>query len=385
MERIGAAVVGGGAVGAAVAWQLAEAGVADVFLLEKNPTLGEEQSGRSSGVVHAGIYYAEGSLKARLCPVANARMYELCAAHGVPCERTGKLVVAPAKEDLASLEEVRRRATAAGVPGLEMLGRAAVSKLEPSLSAEAALLVPTTGIVDAAALVHALARLAGEKGASVLTGFEVVGLAARGGAFEVTGRRGDGREEVFEADLLVNAAGLRCDLVGRMLEPGLDARVVPMRGEYVKVRRTRRKELWLTGRNVYPAPEPLDLDGERITVVGAHLTPTFAWSAAGPVPGDEFTVGPEFVLAPGRYDYDTGRLPASHIVARAARYYPGLTTDDVEPDYAGIMVHLAGATDWVLRRPEGLAGCVQLLGIDSPGLTCCVEIAREVRRLLVGS
>lgn len=385
MERVGAAVVGGGAVGAAVAWQLADAGVPDVFLLEKNPTLCEEQSGRSSGVVHAGIYYAEGSLKAQLCPEANARMYEFCAAHGVPCERTGKLVVAPSASDLLALEDVRRRAAAAGVPGVELLTSRRVADLEPCLSVESALLVPSTGVVDAAALVHSLAHLAETKGASVLTGFTVVGIEARGGAFEVTGRRADGREETFEAEALVNSAGLQCDVVGRMVDPSLDATVVPLRGEYVKMSRARRSELRLSGRNVYPTPEPLDLGGERMTVVGAHLTPTFGWSAFGPVLGDDFTVGPEFVRAPARYDYETARLPAAHIVSRAARYFPALTPDDVTLDYAGIMVHLAGATDWVVRRDERHPGCVQLLGIDSPGLTCCMEIARLVRRLLTGA
>lgn len=382
MERVGAAVVGGGAVGAAVAWQLAEAGVADVVLLERHATLCEEQSGRSSGVVHAGIYYAEGSLKARLCPVANARMYEFCAAHGVPCERTGKLVVAPEASDLSALEDVRRRATAAGVPGLEMLGRRQVAELEPNLSVEAALLVPSTGVVDAASLVHALARLAGEKGASVLTGFEVVAIEPRGGDFEVTGRRSDGREETFAAEVLVNAAGLACDVVGRMVDPDLGVTVIPMRGEYVRMSRTRRKELWLSGRNVYPVPEPLDLGRKRISVVGAHLTPTFAYSPRGAVLGDEFTVGPEFVVAPGRYDYETGRLPVSRIVSRAARFFPSLGEGDVTLDYAGIMVQLAETNDWIVRRDGRRPGCVQLLGINSPGLTCCMEVAREVRRLL---
>lgn len=384
MERVGAAVVGGGAVGTAVAWQLADAGIGDVFLLEKGPRLCEGQSGRSSGVVHAGIYYAEGSLKARLSVEANAGMYEFCAAHGVPCEKVGKLVVAPAKEDLPGLEEVRRRATANGAPGLSMLTRRQVSVLEPSLSVEAALLVPTTGVVDAAALVHATARLAEAKGATVLTGFEVTRVEARGGAFEVTGVRG-GREETFEAGLLVNAAGLWCDEVGRMVDPDLDARVVGLRGEYVRVNRRRRPGLWLSGRNVYPVPEPLVVGEETLGMVGTHLTPTFTMAPDGSrVAGDLFTVGPEFRVAPARDDYETGRLPASHIVGRARRYFPELTVEDVDIDYAGVMVHLAGESDWVLRRDEKSPNALHLLGIDSPGLTCCLALGRLARETLLG-
>lgn len=383
MERVGAAVVGGGAVGTAVAWQLAEAGVGDVFLLEKRPRLGEDQSGRSSGVVHAGIYYAEGTLKARLCVEANARLYEFCAGHGVACERVGKLVVAATSGELAGLEEVRRRAAANGVPGTTMLTRREVAALEPSLSVEAALLVPTTGIVDAPALVAAVARLAEAKGASVLTGFEVTRVAPRRGAFEVTGRRG-GREETFEAELLVNAAGLWCDEVGRMVDPALDVEVVPLRGEYCRVSRRRRPHLWLSGRNVYPVPETLEIGGEGRMMVGAHLTPTFALGEDGSrAVGDLFTVGPEFRVAPARDDYETGRLPAGSIVSRARRYFPALTVDDVELDYAGIMVHLKGTGDWVVRRDAAHPNALQLLGIDSPGLTCCLELARLARATLL--
>lgn len=382
MERFGAAVVGGGAVGTAVAWQLAEAGVPDVVLLERNPRLGEEQSGRSSGVVHAGIYYAKGSLKARLCVEANARLPELCRAHGVPFERTGKLVVAPSRGDLPALEAVRERAAANGVPGLEMLGREGVRALEPSLSVEAALLVPTTGIVDPAALVAALARLAEARGASVLTGFEVAAIAPRGDGFELTGTRG-GRVESFEAGLVVNAAGLRCDVVGKMIDASLEAEVVPLRGEYYRLSRARRPGLRLSGRNVYPVPEPLDLGRETMSIVGAHLTPTFALAADGSaVVGDVFTVGPEFRVAPGRDDYESDRFPVERFVERVGRYLPSLEAADLSVDYAGIMVHLAGAADWVVRRDARRPSAVQLLGIDSPGLTCCVEIAREVRRLV---
>jgi glycerol-3-phosphate dehydrogenase len=387
MERVGAVVVGGGAVGCAVAWQLAEAGVGSVFLLEKNPRLGEEQSGRSSGVVHAGIYYAEGSLKARLCADANARMYELARAHGIPCAKTGKLVVAPTKEDLPALEEVRRRSIANGVPGVEMLTRRETAAREPALSVEASLLIPTTGIVDAPQLVGTLARLAEKKGASVLTGFEVTDIRPGRGFFEVTGRRrgGAASEETFEAEAVVNAAGLRCDEVGRMADPSLDAEVVPLRGEYGRMNRRHRPGLWLSGANVYPVPDWLELGGEKALMVGTHLTPTFAMAPDGSTaPGDVFTVGPEFVVAPSRDDYETGRLPLDFIVGRAKRFMPALELEDVQLDYAGIMVHLRGVTDWIVRRDEKHPNLVQLLGIDSPGLTCSVEIGKLVRRMIAG-
>lgn len=384
MNRVGAAVIGGGAVGAATAWQLADAGFG-VVLLERHARLGTEQSERNSGVVHAGIYYEAGSLKARLCPEANARMYELAGAHGFPCAKTGKLVVAPLKTDLPGLEEVRRRAVANGVPGIEMLTGRQVSLMEPALSVEAALHVPTTGIVDAPRLVGTLARLAEAKGAYVLTGFDVTAVVPRGGTFEVTGRRPGSppKEETFEAEVVVNAAGLRCDEVGRMVDPELPFRVVPLRGEYARMNRRRRPGLGLTGRNVYPAPEWLEVEGERTLMVGTHLTPTFALAPDGSVaPGDVFTIGPEFQKAPARDDLETGRFPREHLVARARRFFPALDVTDAELDYAGIMVHLQGVTDWIVRRDEKYPNFVQLLGLDSPALTCSVEIGKLVRRML---
>lgn len=387
MVRVEAAVVGGGAVGCAVAWQLAEAGVGNVFLLERNARLGEEQSGHSSGVVHAGIYYAEGTLKARLCAEANARMYELARAHAIPCVKTGKLVVASSPDELPMLEEVRRRSLRNGVPGVRMLTGRETAALEPGLSVEAALDVPTTGIVDAPRLVGTLARLAEAKGASVLTGFEVTGIQPKGKVFEVTGRRRgrDAGEETFETEAVVNAAGLLCDDVGRMADPSLDATVVPLRGEYGRMNRRHRPELWLSGRNIYPVPELLDLGDERPWMVGTHLTPTFSLLPdASTAPGDLFTVGPEFRKVPSRDDFERDRYPVEFLVQRARRFMPELTVADVQLDYAGIMVHLRGAADWIIRRDEVHPNFIQLLGIDSPGLTCSIEIGRLVRRMLVG-
>ncbi len=386
MERAGAVIVGGGAVGCAVAWQLAGAGVGDLVLCERRPTLGDEQSGRSSGVIHAGIYYAEGTLKARLCVEANRGMYAFCEEHGVPCANTGKLVVAPDEAGLPALASLHARAAANGVPGIQMLSRREVKALEPNIEVPAALLVPSTGIVDAARLVRTLARLAQARGASILTGFEVTSIKPRGDLFEITGRHGeDGETETFEADLLVNAAGLECDVVGRMVDPALDVNVVPLRGEYFRMNRRHRPGLWLSGRNIYPVPELLRIGTGEMTIVGVHLTPTFELDADGnTVLGDCFTVGPEFKAVPSRYDYESDRFEAQRFVSRAGRFLPALTSLDLSMDYTGIMVHIPGRKDWEVRRDARYPGCVHMLGIDSPGLTCSLELGKRVRELLLG-
>ncbi len=384
MERIGVAVIGGGVVGCAVARELSEAGARDLFLFERLSSVGDVQSGRNSGVVHAGIYYAEGSLKAALCVESNELMYEFCRRHGVPVENTGKLVVASSPWEVPALEEILARASANGVPGVRMLTGAEIKAFEPNVAGHAALSVPTTGIVDAARLTRTLADLATAAGGTVLTGFEVTGVAPQGGVFEVTGRRG-GREETFEAETVVNAAGLGCDVIARMVDPDRRLEVVPLRGEYCRINRHSRAELWLNGLNVYPVPVELDLGSTRRKMVGVHLTPTFALQRDGTaVLGDTVTVGPEFSPVTARDDYTSGRKPESFFLERARRFLPRLRLSDLTLDFAGIMVQLRGVSDWIIERDRRHAGCIQLLGIDSPGLTASLAIARRVRSLLLG-
>ncbi|HPB28410.1 MAG TPA: FAD-dependent oxidoreductase [Acidobacteriota bacterium] len=385
MEVIGAAVIGGGAVGCAVAWELARSGVTDLFLFERLDGVGEAQSGRNSGVIHAGIYYAAGSVKAALCPEANGLMYEFCRRHGVPHAPVGKLVVAASADELPGLDAVCAQAEANGVPGARRLDRAGVRTLEPNVDVPAALHTPTTGIVDAAAYTRTLARLARGAGAQVVTGFDVVAVEPRGGVFEITGRRG-GREESVAAEVVVNAAGLYAHTIARMVNPDWGFRPVPLRGEYYKFNRRRRTDIWLNGLNVYPVPQPLRLGDERLSMVGIHLTPTFGLGRDGRVAvGDTVTVGPEFGPAAGPEDYGGDRKPAGHFLEQAGRYFPNLRLEDLELDFTGIMVHLPGERDFIIRRDPRHGDCIHLLGIDSPGLTCSLAIARRVRGLLTGS
>jgi L-2-hydroxyglutarate oxidase LhgO len=382
MESIGTAVIGGGVVGCAVARALARAGFRDLFLFERRPQLGDEQSGRNSGVVHAGIYYAPGSLKAALCVEGNRRMYEFCRRHDVPVENVGKLVVASSREEVPALEGLLERAKANGVPGVGLLDRAGVKRLEPNVDVPAAMLCTTTGIVQAAALVKALAADARAAGAEILTGFEVLRVQPSGGSFEITGRR-SGREETFRAEVLVNAAGLGSDRIARMVDPGFPAEIAPLRGEYFKFSRRRRKETWLEKMNVYPVPGAVDIGGRTVSVVGVHLTPTFGMETDGRIAiGDVVTVGPEFVAVEGRQDYETGRKGGDLFVEKARRFFPGLRPEDLQIDFAGIMANLREGTDFLIRLDAKHPSCVQLVGIDSPGLTSSLAIACKVRELL---
>jgi glycerol-3-phosphate dehydrogenase len=309
-------------------------------------------------------------------------MVEYCRERGVPLENVGKLVVASSREEAPALEGLLLRAKTNGVPGVGLLDRAGVKRLEPNVDVPAAMLCRTTGVVHAASLVRALAADARAAGAEVLTGFEVVRVEPAGGSFEITGRR-FGREEAFRAEVLVNAAGLGSDRIARMTDPSFPAEIAPLRGEYFKFNRRRRKETWLEKANVYPVPGAVDVGGRTVSVVGVHLTPTFELRADGSAGiGDVVTVGPEFAAVEDRQDYESGRRGADLFLEKARRFFPGLRAEDLEIDFAGIMANLREGNDFVIRLDARHSSCVQLVGIDSPGLTSSLAIARKVRDLL---
>jgi len=382
VERIGTAVIGGGAVGCAILYELARAGHKDLFLFEKMMQVGEVQSGRNSGVVHGGVYYATGSLKARLCVEGNPLTYEFCKANDVPVANVGKLIVAPSEEDVPGLEKVFAQAQANSVPGVKIISRSEVKELEPNVDVPRAMHVPTTGIVDTAGFTRALARLAQVNGAQVLTGFEVTRVGPARGVFELSGRRG-GREEVFEVEVLINCAGLYSDEIAKMVNPGMKVEIAPMRGEYYKFNRRRRENTWLNGLNIYPVPEILEKDGKEALVVGIHLTPTFGLTRDGKsVVGDTITVGPEFSFVTDKEDYESDRKEAGLFLERVKRFFPSLELEDLEIDFTGIMANLRDGDDFIIKRDDKYPNCVQLVGIDSPGLTSSLAIARRVRLLL---
>ena len=379
MERVGTVIIGGGVVGLAVARELALRGERDLFLLEKEPHLGTAQSGRSSGVIHAGVYYAPGSLKARLCVEGNERMYAYGREHDVACLRTGKLIVATDDDEARALDHWLDLARLNGVPGVRRLEPREVAALEPSLRVSGALLTPTTGIVDAASLVDALAREARSRGVEVLRRAEVTRIATDGDGFALGVRYAGAAEERSAARRVINCAGLHCDRVARMLDPESPWTVAPLRGEYYVYDRRVRPDVHLAQHNVYPVPSRIEAHGRSILVVGVHLTPTF-----GPAPGgglrmsDTVTVGPEFSAIDDRADYASNRLPADHFLDRARRFLPGLRAEDLRIGDAGIMACLPGGGDFVIERHPRHPGFLNLVGIDSPGLTASLALARHV-------
>ena len=253
------AVVGGGLVGTATALALSSHGLA-VVVLEAEGTLAAHQSGHNSGVIHSGLYYKPGSLKARLCVEGAADLYRFCAAEGVACERTGKLVVATREEELPALAELLRRGTENGLAGLSRLGPQEIREIEPHAAGIAALHVPQSGIADYPGVARAYGRKIEQAGGRVVTGARVLGVARIAGRTRAETARGP-----FDCALLVNCAGLQADRVARLAGVEPSVRVIPFRGEYFELRPERRS---LVRGLIYPVPDP------RFPFLGVHLTKT---------------------------------------------------------------------------------------------------------------
>jgi glycerol-3-phosphate dehydrogenase len=369
VDRANIVIIGGGVVGCAVARAVSRRWT-DVFLVEQMPRLGMGASTRNSGVIHSGIYYPPGSLKARLCLAGNRMLYEFCAAHRVPHRNCGKLVVAHDAKQEAQLEHLAENGRANGVVGLRMVDRAAVRAREPHIEAAAALLVPSTGIVSAEDLIKTLARMATDQGASLLTRSRVVRLDSRADSIAVTlvegdaGEGGERAEETIEARCVINCAGLYADEIAAMVG-NRNYRIYPVRGEYCELVRAKSH---LINNLVYPLPHA---DGLSL---GVHLTRTL-W--------DTVLVGPTADYVAEKNEYERNRLPVEEFVRRAKSMLPEIEAADMQLAYSGIRAKLVppghgGIADFVIMRDVTVPRAIQLIGIESPGLTSSLAIAEQV-------
>ena len=362
-------VVGAGAVGLAVAAHLQSVG-RDVVILERHDRIAAETSSRNSQVIHAGIYYPEASLKAALCVEGRERVYERCERLGIPHRQTGKLIVATTREECDALEGLAERARRNGAPGIEVLSGEAAAEREPCVRAVGAVLSPRTGVVDAHALCLSFLAEAEAAGAALVLCSELRAAGRAGDAYEVESLDAEGRLSRIRCASVVNAAGLMADRVAEL--PGLDVdtlglRQHPCKGDYFAI--APGAPLRVNGL-VYPAPAGPGL--------GIHVTVDL---------GGRLRLGPdaEYVDEP-RYDVDPGK--AAHFAEAAGRYLPGLRAEWLSPDGAGVRPKLAGPgeafRDFEVREEseQGLPGWVDLIGIESPGLTAAPAIARRVGQLL---
>ena len=364
-------VVGAGVVGLAAAAALAREGHAPL-ILERREAIARETSARNSEVVHAGLYYPEGSLKATLCVEGRHLLYERCERLGIPHRRCGKWVVATREAELQGLEALAALGSANGAEGLTLLDAAEIARREPQVRALAALESPESGIVDAHALCDSYLAEAQAHGAVLVAHAEVLEASRVDGGFQLAVADADGQRAVLRCAALVNAAGLRAEALARAL--GMDVaaagyRLYPCKGDYFSLAPGAALRL---ERLVYPVA--------RGPGLGVHATLDLAGRL-------RFGPDAEYVESP-HYRVDPAK--AAQFARLLRRYLPTLREEWLQPDFAGVRPKLSGPgepfRDFVVAEESaaGYPGLVNCIGIESPGLTAAGALARRVVDLLAG-
>jgi len=367
MDEIDCAVIGGGVVGLAVARALALEG-REVLVLESEGAIGTGTSSRNSEVIHAGIYYPQGSLKAKLCVEGRQMLYAYAAERGVPHQRCGKLIVATSSEQAGQLEAIQKKAAANGVDDLALITGPQAIAMEPQLHCVAALHSPSTGIVDSHALMLSLLGDLENAGGMLALKSPITRAECGGEAIVVMAEDGT----ALRCRSVVNAAGLGAPALARRFE-GLPPAAVPKeyfaKGNYFTL--SGRAPF---GRLIYPVPEPGGL--------GVHLTIDLGGQA-------KFGPDVQWVSSPDELVVDPSR--GEGFYAEVRKYWPALPDGALIPGYAGMRPKISGpgepAADFMIDGPasHGVPGLVNLFGIESPGLTSSLAIGRHVAGLLAGA
>ncbi|MCJ7666415.1 MAG: NAD(P)/FAD-dependent oxidoreductase [Actinobacteria bacterium] len=401
-EKVNITIIGAGVIGCAAAHRIASeyTGSKDIVVVEKNSQInGENQSSRNSGVIHAGVYYPSdiGPLKAELCVKGNKMLYEFCKIHNIPHRKCGKLIVATDILEEEYLYDTHRTANENSVEGLEIIDQKDISGFEPNIYGVRALFVPTSGIIEPAALVSKLYDLSKKEEVMFMVGSMVTRIEPYNGGFEVTMESANGRE-VFRTEVLINSAGLYADEIARMVNPGCPYLMDPVKGESARFYKSTRDDLYMNGLNIYPVPFGYLPDGERLRVgfsefkklfdegkvyrsVGVHLTPTFELRGNKYVVGDTVTIGPAYSAPENREDYTATREPA-YYNSMIDSFFPGIRVKDISLHQAGIRAKLAGHYDFVIERDPVYKNLINLIGMDSPGLTSSLAIADHIVKMI---
>lgn len=367
MERIDCTIIGAGVVGLAIARALSLQG-REVLILERASSFGTETSARNSEVIHAGLYYAPNSLKARLCIQGRDLLYAYLRERDLPHRQCGKLIVATSLDQLATLRAIAASSVACGAGPLAMIDRTEALALEPALNCQAALVSPMTGIIDSHAYMQSLLAEAESHGAILACNTTVVGGAISGTGFVVETEGADGERHSFRSRVLVNAAGHGAAPFATRLQ-GYDPALVPQtwmaRGQYFTCPGRDR-----FSRLIYPVPEPGGL--------GIHLTLDIQGS---------MRFGPDVTWI-DRLDYTPDPSRNDHFASEISRYWPDLPSESLTPAFCGIRPKLsppgAVAADFRIDTlsTHGIPGLVHLYGIESPGLTASLALAEMVCRYL---
>lgn len=365
MEKIDITIIGAGVIGLAVAAEISRPNLR-VLILEKNATYGRGISSRNSEVIHSGLYYPRHSLKAALCVEGNRLLYEMAATHNIPHRKTGKLIVAADGRQADQLEALRANGMANGVKNLEIINRKQISDMEPHVRAQAALFSPETGIISVHDLMRFYSTQAQNRTAQMVYRTEVIGMEKEAGRYRIYTRHETGEVFDFSSAVIINAAGLESDTIANMM--GADYRLHFCKGSYCSLSGLRSG---IVQKLVYPTP-PKDGQG-----LGIHLTLEL---------NGRLKLGPDAQYIDRREDYSVDAQKAEIFYHSVKKILPFLKKENIHPDMAGIRPKLQGPNDgfcdFVIR--EDSPGFINLVGMESPGMTASPAIARHVREKYLG-
>jgi L-2-hydroxyglutarate oxidase LhgO len=364
-------IIGAGVIGLAIAEKVSE-GHNNVFLLEKNLSFGQETSSRNSEVIHAGIYYTKDSLKAKLCIEGKWLLYEYCRKYDVPFNNCGKLIVATSKEEIAIIEGIRQTAIKNGVDDLQFLGKEQIAELEPNIFALKALFSPSTGIIDSHSLMKRYETNAVNNGCQIVYGSEVTGISRIKNGYKIDLSDADKKIYSFTSGSIINSAGLTSDKVSEMVGIKDDTlKILFCKGEYFRINPPKNK---LITRLVYPVPHK-NMEG-----IGIHVTIDM---------GGGVKLGPDVkYLESNIYDYKLTLSKQEAFYKSAKKFLPFLEFDDIAPEMAGIRPKIQKPGEplrdfYIMEESDrGYPGFINLIGMESPGLTSSIAIAKYVNGLI---
>jgi L-2-hydroxyglutarate oxidase LhgO len=363
MEKADIVIIGAGVIGLAVAAEVAKPGL-NVYILEKDQAHGGGISSRNSEVIHGGMYYPEGSLKATLCVTGRHLLYEIAAKYSLPHRKTGKLIIATTNDETEEIERLHENAKNNSMSSTELITARRVAQLEPNIRARAALYSPQTGIISAHALMNHFLLQAQEKGAVLVNHTKVVRIDEENQGYKILTQSTGGEAFEFSCAAVVNAAGLESDTIAKMA--GGNYLLHYCKGDYCSISGVKRG---IVRRLIYPVPE------KDQTGLGIHLTIDL---------DGRLKLGPDATYIPREENYQVTAEKASLFYRSAGKFLPFLQEENVSPDMAGIRPKLQGPEgtfrDFVIK--EDLPGFINLVGIESPGLTASPAIARLVKKML---
>jgi L-2-hydroxyglutarate oxidase LhgO len=363
MEKTDITIIGAGVVGLAIAARLARPDLS-VFILEKNTSHGGGISSRNSEVIHAGIYYPEGSLKAKLCVTGRHLLYDIAARYGIPHKKTGKLIVATRPEEMDDIERLEANGRQNGVTSLSLLNGRQIAQMEPHIQARAALYSPETGIISAHDLMNHFLTQALRNKANLVCRTQVSHIEREASGWRIFAKNDTGADFDFLSTTVINAAGLSSDIIANMV--GGHYHLYYCKGDYCNISGVKTG---LVGRLIYPAPV------KNHVGLGVHLTMDL---------NGRLKLGPDATYIDRVEDYCVASEKAAIFYEHARKYLPFLKPENVHPDMAGIRPKLQGPNDtfadFIIRQDA--PGFINLVGIESPGLTASPAIARFVKGIL---